>query len=255
LGCDLLGEIVDAGGVAARPGKAGDKTKLDRVFSDAEDNRDRRGRSFGCLGSKVAGRRGDNGDAPAHEVSHERWQTIELALQPMVLHRHVLALDVAGLVKALAKRGGKGRIGRPGIDESDGRHRWLLGARLERPSGSRAAEQRDEFATFHVEHRGLPPLCAIRAADLARFRLNLPMRPMPPVALDIGGYKALRLANAVRIGTLDANNRPTANSYALHKPSLRIIIVHGIMLSRPVVPHGNGVRRPVKPELIFGNEC
>src|SRR5262249_6032650 len=74
LGCDLLGEIVDAGGVAARPGKAGDKTKLDRVFSDAEDNRDRRGRSFGCLGSKVAGRRGDNGDAPAHEVSHERWQ-------------------------------------------------------------------------------------------------------------------------------------------------------------------------------------
>src|SRR6516164_1749188 len=88
-----------------------------------------------------------------------------------------------------------------------------------------------------------------------RFRLNLPMRPMPPVALDIGGYKALRLANAVGIGTLDANNRPTANSYALHKPSLRIIIVHGIMLGRPVVPHGNGVRRPVKPELIFGNEC
>src|SRR6516164_4560584 len=84
---------------------------------------------------------------------------------------------------------------------------------------------------------------------------DLPMRPMPPVALDIGGYKALRLANAVRIGTLDANNRPTAKSYALHKPSLRIIIVHGIMLGRPVVPHGNGVRRPVKPELIFGNEC
>src|SRR6516164_11461489 len=113
LGCNLPGEIVDAGSVAARPGKAGDKTKLDRVFSDAEDNRDRRGRSFGCLGSKVAGRRGDNGDAPAHEVSHERWQTIELALQPMVLHRHVLALDVAGVVEALAKRGGKGRIESP----------------------------------------------------------------------------------------------------------------------------------------------
>src|SRR5262249_16560582 len=110
LAVTSLGEIVDAGGVAARPGKAGDKTKLDRVFSDAEDNRDRRGRSFGCLCSKVAGRRGDNGDAPAHEISHERWQTIELALQPMVLHRHILALDVAGVVEALAKRGGKGRI-------------------------------------------------------------------------------------------------------------------------------------------------
>jgi hypothetical protein len=80
LGCDLLGEIVDAGGVAARPGKAGDKTKFDRVFSDAKDNRDRRGRSFGCLCSKVAGRRGDNGDAPAHEVSHERWKAVELAV-------------------------------------------------------------------------------------------------------------------------------------------------------------------------------
>ena len=29
----------------------------------------------------------------------------------------------------------------------------------------RAAEQRDERATFHVEHRGRPPLCTIRAAD------------------------------------------------------------------------------------------
>src|SRR5262249_29223135 len=37
LGCNLPGEIVDAGGVAARPGKAGDKTKLDRSLSDAED--------------------------------------------------------------------------------------------------------------------------------------------------------------------------------------------------------------------------
>ena len=44
---------------------------------------------------------------------------------------------------------------------------------------------------------------------------------MPPVALDIGGYKALRLANAVGIGTLDANNRSAANSYALHKPYAR----------------------------------
>src|SRR5262249_16048919 len=134
-------------------------------------------------------------------------------------------------------------VGPPSSDISDHRHRRLLRTRRKRP-GSRTAEQSDELATFHVEHRGLPPLCAIRAADLARFRLNLAMRAMPPVAVDIGGYKALRLANAVGIGTLDANNRPTANSYALHKPSLRIIIVHGIMLGRPVVPHGNGVRRP-----------
>ena len=47
LGHHLLDEKIDAGRVAARPGEAGDKTKLDRVFADAEDDRDRRGRSFG----------------------------------------------------------------------------------------------------------------------------------------------------------------------------------------------------------------
>src|SRR6516164_8318883 len=101
--------------VALPPGRARLATRpsLTGSSATAEDNRNRRGRSFGCLCSKVAGRRGDNGDAPAHEVSHERWKAIELALQPMVLHRHVLALNVAGVVEALAKRGGKGRIESP----------------------------------------------------------------------------------------------------------------------------------------------
>src|SRR5262245_9651001 len=54
--------------------------------------------------------------------------------------------------------------------------------------------------------------------------------------------------------TLDANNRPTANGHALHEPSPRIVVVRGIVLGRPVVPHGDGVWRPVKPELIFRNE-
>jgi hypothetical protein len=42
-----LGEKIGAGRVAARPGEAGDKAKLDRVLSDGEHDRDRRGRSFG----------------------------------------------------------------------------------------------------------------------------------------------------------------------------------------------------------------
>ena len=76
-----------------------------------EDDRDLRGRSFGCKRSKVAGWRGDNGDATTHEVSHDRGQAIELPLQPVVLHRYVLALDVPGFVEAVAKSSGKGRIG------------------------------------------------------------------------------------------------------------------------------------------------
>jgi hypothetical protein len=68
-----------------------------------------------------------------HELSHEGWKAIEFALQPVVLPCYVLALDVAGLVDALAERSGKGRIGRPGIDECDERHRRLLRTRSERP--------------------------------------------------------------------------------------------------------------------------
>jgi hypothetical protein len=43
----LLDEKIEASRVATRPGEAGDKTKLDRVIADSEDDRDRRGRSFG----------------------------------------------------------------------------------------------------------------------------------------------------------------------------------------------------------------
>ena len=121
--------------VAARPGEAGDETELDGVFADAEDDRDRRGRSFGGKRSSVAGGRGDNGHATAHEIGHQRRQAIILALQPMVLHRDVLALDVAGFVEAFAKRGGKGSASDdPALTKSDDRHRRLLRVRRERPA-------------------------------------------------------------------------------------------------------------------------
>jgi hypothetical protein len=69
-------------------------TKFKRVFADAENDRDRCGRRFGRKRSKVAGWRGNNGHAPTHKVSHERRKAIELALQPVVLHRHVALLLV-----------------------------------------------------------------------------------------------------------------------------------------------------------------
>jgi hypothetical protein len=45
--------------------------------------------------------------------------------------------------------------------------------RRERPRRNRAAEQRDEIAALHVEHRGLPPLCAIDWPVLSRPHLAL----------------------------------------------------------------------------------
>ena len=46
LGRNFSGEKIDPGRVAARLGKAGDETKFDGVVADAEDDRDRCGRSL-----------------------------------------------------------------------------------------------------------------------------------------------------------------------------------------------------------------
>src|SRR6516162_8860618 len=144
---NLLDEKVDAGHIATRPGKACDQTKLDGVFAYAEDDRDRRGRSLGRLSSSGLTGRRDNGVATADEVSHQRRQAIEAAVEPMVLDRHVLALDVAGFAKAFPERdhAGHGTAGRSEVDEADNRHRGLLPPRRKRPR-RRAAEQRDELA-------------------------------------------------------------------------------------------------------------
>jgi hypothetical protein len=45
---------------------------------------------------------GDDGHTTADQVSHQRRQAIEFALQPVVLDRHVLALDIAGFAEAFA---------------------------------------------------------------------------------------------------------------------------------------------------------
>src|SRR5262249_22226302 len=84
-------------------------------------------------------------------VGHERRHAIVLAFQPVVLDRHVLALDGAGFVEALAERSAKVRrdLWRSGTHEADHRHRRLLRVRRKRPRCRRAAEQRDELASFH----------------------------------------------------------------------------------------------------------
>src|SRR6516162_6780780 len=137
--------------VALPPGRARLATRPSVTGSaNAEDDRDRCGRSFGRLGSGGVAGRNDNGDAAADEVSHERRQAIVSPIQPMVLDRHVLALDVPGFVEAFTERSGnaRGGIGRPNVDEADDRHCRLLRARHQRPRG-RAAEKREELAALH----------------------------------------------------------------------------------------------------------
>ena len=47
--------------------------------------------------------RGDHGDLPANQIGRQRRQSIDLIFGPAVYDRHVLALDIAGLLEALAK--------------------------------------------------------------------------------------------------------------------------------------------------------
>ena len=82
----------------------------------------------------------DNDHATTDEVSHDRRQAFELAAQPVVLQRHVLALVIAAFAEAFAERGDTAgaRIGRAAVDKSDHGHRRLLRARGNRPHGHAA---------------------------------------------------------------------------------------------------------------------
>src|SRR5262245_58560499 len=145
-------EVKKLSGVAAWPGKAGDQAMRDRVSANAKGDRDPCGRSFGRKRRRIANR-SDNGDATADEVGHERRQAVVLAGKPVVLDRHVLALDVARFAKAFTKRGcmAYGTIERSTAEKADHGHRRLLRARRERPrSGRTAAKQDDEIAPSYT---------------------------------------------------------------------------------------------------------
>jgi hypothetical protein len=102
--------------------------------------------------------------SPARLAAIAAGFTGPLALQRVVLDRHVLALDVAGFTKPLAGRGHIARycIGRPGVDEPDHRQRWLLRPRRKRPRRRRASKSRNEVAPPHrsclqpLQRRNIP---------------------------------------------------------------------------------------------------
>ena len=47
--------------------------------------------------------RDDHGDLAANQIGRQLRQSIELTLRPAVFDRHVLALDIAGILEALTK--------------------------------------------------------------------------------------------------------------------------------------------------------
>src|SRR6516164_2329221 len=152
LGHEFPEEKIDPGRVAARPSEVRDKTYAHRIFGDAEDDWDHRGRGFGRKRSGAAAGCGDNGHLAADQVGHHCRQAIVSALQPVVLDRYVLAFDVASIAEAFAERGHITRrdtIALGGVYECDDRHRRLLRARRERPRCGSTRNQRVELAPVH----------------------------------------------------------------------------------------------------------
>ena len=70
LGRDIREEKINAGRVATGTGEAVNKAELDRVFGEAEDDRDRRCCSFGRKCGNVAAGRGDHGHLSADQIGH-----------------------------------------------------------------------------------------------------------------------------------------------------------------------------------------
>jgi hypothetical protein len=99
--CQFASEPIDACQVAARPREAGDKTRVDWVFSANENNRDYHGcgldRECGSSGC------GNHGNLAANQFGSQRRQSIDLIVGPAIFDRDIVALDKAGLLQALVE--------------------------------------------------------------------------------------------------------------------------------------------------------
>jgi hypothetical protein len=143
LGDHLLAKKIYSCRVATRPGEARDQTKLDRVFADAEHDRYRRSCGLRRERSGSVSGHGDHRHATANQLGYRRPHAIVSALQPVVLDRDILAINITNFPKTHAE---SGRIPRESIgrshDESNNRQCRLLRACRQRPRRRCAASLR-----------------------------------------------------------------------------------------------------------------
>src|SRR5262249_51166736 len=107
-----------------------------------------------CLGRqrrRGTASRDDHGNLLANQIGRQFRQTIVLPAGPAIHDPYVLTLDIAVLLQALAKSAQAvlEHLRRCGTEEPNDRHRPLLRPRRKRPSGRRAAKQRDELPPLH----------------------------------------------------------------------------------------------------------
>ena len=87
LSRNLCCQKIGAGRVAAGVSEAGEKAKLDRIYTFAEDDWDRCCCSFHRERNQRGAYRGDHGRVAADQVGYQCRQTIVWTFQPVVLDR------------------------------------------------------------------------------------------------------------------------------------------------------------------------
>src|SRR5262245_43785086 len=91
--------------------QAGDKSKLDRVQSDVEDDWDRGGGHLGRQSSRGTGRYSNHGHLATNQIGCQRWKLIVSTLRPTIFNRYVPAFDITSFVQTPVKGGQTKGIG------------------------------------------------------------------------------------------------------------------------------------------------
>src|SRR5438874_73247 len=140
----------DARHVTAGSIETPDETEFDRVPTQREDNRYRRGRRLGCSYSYPGIKCCDHFHLPLHQIDRQIRKLVLAHVGPAVFDGHVLTFNEPGIREALTKRREiRLRARWTKGEDADHRHRWpLLRPRRSRPRRRRTAEEGDEISSL-----------------------------------------------------------------------------------------------------------
>src|SRR5262245_46457082 len=133
----------------------------------------------------------DHRHLTTNQLKRDHRHAIVLPLRPAVLDRHVLALEVAGLLQALTECGHHRYVAvrRCTVEECDHRHRRLPpppAPYLDREQQAAPTEQCDELPPLHVRHGEFLPYALSAPPTGPRAQSSAPQpaagRPSSPWA-------------------------------------------------------------------------
>jgi hypothetical protein len=155
LASEFGADASDTGDISARPRKARDKPRGDRISRIRHNDRDFARRLL-CRLSGGREPRDDYIHVETDQLGGQFGKPVEVSFSRSKLESNVLPLDVPQIAQPLPKLPPK-RFGINIANDqcADGRRLRLLRVGRERPHSRRAAEQHDELAPLGVEHREL----------------------------------------------------------------------------------------------------